>query len=251
MRSHSREYGFEGIMNFRDLGGYKTRGGRVVAWRRLFRSGYLHHMTGNDLDKLNKDIKLASVIDLRNGRELTRSKERSLLKDTGIKYFNTPLLNDINRNREMELYQEFKDMSEVYLYCIEQKEYSKNIIEALEIIAVPENLPLVFHCGAGKDRSGILAVFVLGALDVLDDDIIKDYTLTASHMKKLINRLMSEPDTPEDIKNLPAYSWEAAPESMKMFLSRLKQEYGSARRYLEARGADKSLFERLEKALLV
>ena len=52
-------------------------------------------------------------------------------------------------------------------------------LEALEIIAEPENHPLVFHCNAGKDRTGSLAAVVLGVLGVMDEDIIEDYALTS------------------------------------------------------------------------
>jgi hypothetical protein len=70
-------------------------------------------------------------------------------------------------------------------------------------------------------------------------------------MKDLVIRLMNDPGTPEDIKNLPAYSWEATSASMAWFLAALKREFGSARGYLEMHGAETSLFSRLEKALLI
>jgi hypothetical protein len=53
------------------------------------------------------------------------------------------------------------------------------------------------------------------------------------------------------VKNLPAYTWEATAPSMALFLAGLRQEFGSTREYLEMNGADKSLFERLGKALLI
>jgi protein-tyrosine phosphatase len=121
----------------------------------------------------------------------------------------------------------------------------------MEIIADPENHPLLFHCGAGKDRSGIVAAFILSVLGVADGDIIGDYILSAPYMPDLVTRLMEDPETPEDVKNLPAYTWEATSASMRWFLSFLKREYGSAREYLEMHGAEKSLFSRLEKALLI
>ena len=68
-------------------------------------------------------------------------------------------------------------MGEAFLFRIRHQEYAKPIIAALEIIANPKNHPLLFHCGAGKNRSGLLAAFVVSILGVSDDDIIADYTL--------------------------------------------------------------------------
>jgi Tyrosine phosphatase family len=80
---------------------------------------------------------------------------------------------------------------------------------------------------------------------------MKDYALSAPYMKTLITNLINEPATPEDIKKLPAYTWEATSESMSRFLASLKREFGSVKGYLEMGGAEKSLFVRLEKALLI
>ena len=246
MTSYSREIKFDGIINCRDLGGYRTEGGRIVARRQLFRSGYIHPMTAGDLNRLKAELKLASVIDLRRNKA-GQQKEVSLLNDAGIEYYNIPFFS----YQQEELNLDFTNMGEAFLFRIRHKEYTKPIIAALEIIADPKNLPLLFHCGAGKDRSGLVAAFVLSVLGVADRDIIADYILSAPYMLELVANMMNNPGTPEEEKNLPAYTWEATAESMALFLSGLNREFGSARVYLEINGADKSLFGRLEKALLV
>ena len=246
MPPYSREISFDKIINCRDLGGYKAEGGRTVIWRRLFRSGYIHPATARDLNRLKEELKLTSVINLRRNKA-GQQKEVSLLNDAGIKYFNTPFFS----YQQEELNHDFTNMGEAFLFRIRHREYAKPIINALEIIADPKNLPLLFHCGAGKDRSGLVAAFVLSVLGVADSDIIADYILSAPYMADLVASMMNDPGTPEEEKNLPAYTWEATAESMAVFLTGLKQEFGSARGYLEMNGADKSLFQRLEKALLI
>jgi protein-tyrosine phosphatase len=242
---YSREINFDKIINCRDLGGYRAGGNRTIAWRWLFRSGYVHPMTARDQNRLKAELKLTSVINLRSNKA-GQEKEVSLLNDAGIKYFNTPFFS----YQQEELSYDFTNMGEAFLFRIRQQEYAKPILAALEIIADPKNLPLLFHCGAGKDRSGLLAAFTLAVLGVADDDIITDYTLSAPYMREMVANMMNDPNTPEEEKNLPAYTWEAAAESMALFLTGLKREFGSARAYLEMNGADKSLFARLEKALL-
>ena len=63
--SYSRHIDFESVLNFRDLGGYRAGDGRKIAWRRIFRSGEMHHMTARDITRFKEEIKLRSVIDLR------------------------------------------------------------------------------------------------------------------------------------------------------------------------------------------
>ena len=247
MRSYSREINFNGINNFRDLGGYRAKGNRTVVWRRLFRSGYLHSMTEHDLNRLKEEIRLTAVIDLRSDREPQQLKEKNLLTGAGIKYFNVPF---IGYSKE-ELQHDFKHMGEVYMFRIRHEEYTKRIIEAMEIIAQPANHPLLFHCGAGKDRAGVIAALVLNILGVADVDIIRDYVMSKPYMENLITRVMNEPETPEEIKNLPAYTWEATSTAMAWFLNSLEREFGSVRKYLEIYGAEASLFDRLEKVLLI
>ncbi len=253
MIEYSRHVSFESILNFRDLGGYRTQGGRMLAWRRLFRSGELHHMTGHDAARLKEEIRLASVIDLRSSRQ-GRPLGLGLLEEVGVKYFNIPFIkiteDDYNRERR-EAPRDFANSGDFYLYFIRQEEFDRRLMEALGIIADPANHPLVFHCNAGKDRSGILAAVILGVLGVADDDIVEDYMLTAPYMEQFLSRWDNASGTADISRPLPDYITMASPESMVWFLSALKQEYGSIRGYLETQGAEKGLFDRLERALLV
>ena len=222
----------------------------MVAWRHLFRSGELHHMTRHDITRLKEEIGLRTVIDLRSSIQLELHGVGPL-DEIGVKYYNIPfIINDSDNVNEKELLQGFSNSGEVSLYYMRHKEYGKRVVEALEIIAEPENHPLVFHCNAGKDRSGSLAAIVLGVLGVMDEDIIEDYTLTAPYMKEFINRWNNDPKTAEVHGNLPNYLSEASPESMALFLSTLRQEYGSVRGYMEMQGAEVSLFNQLERTLL-
>ncbi len=252
MEQYSRNIPFESILNFRDIGGYPARDGRSVIWRRVFRSALLIDASQRDLFKLNHEIGLKSAIDLSNPTDSRQQQEITALKEIGVKYYHVPFRPSSNFTSEMatKLYPEYTNMGEVYLYRVRHKIFGQRLVEALKIIAESKNHPLVFHCGAGKDRSGILAAFVLSLLGVSDQDIIGDYILTSPFMEEIRNQINNDPETPEDIKNLPEYTWKADPESMELFLSTLKQEYGSITDYLYAQGAESSLIQRLEDALL-
>lgn len=246
---HSRHIKFDRVINFRDIGGYPARDGYTVAWRRLFRSGEFRNMTRNDLDRLTGEIGVTSVIDLRSSREVER-QGIGLLAEGDIKYHHISFIVGGNRDEDERLFRIFTNMGEFYLHLVRQSEFGQRIAAALEIIAEPENHPLVFHCTIGKDRTGILAAVLLSALGVDDEDIIADYTLSTPYMEELLERINSDPETAKNIKPLPGYFWEAAPESMALFLVTLRHEYGSVQDYLKAQGITSSLINRLESALL-
>jgi len=247
---YSRHLRFASVSNFRDIGGYRTRNGDTIAWRRVFRSGEFQHLTGNDLQRLKEEIGLASVIDLRSAMEIERHGI-GLLSEADIKYHNISFIADGgDRKADERRFKEFKNMGEFYLDLMPQKEYGQRIIEALEVIAIPENHPLVFHCAVGKDRTGMLAAILLNLLGVEEDDIIQDYTLSEPYMDELLARLKNNPQKSDPPLDIPDYFWKASPESMALFLSTLRREYGSIADYLTTQGAESSLIGRLKTALL-
>jgi len=247
----SRQIDFDDIPNFRDLGGLGARGGRSVARRRVFRSSEFDHMTRNDLDRLTREIGLASVIDLRSAVERER-QGIGLLSETGIRFHHISFLADGGDPKADEKrFTEFPGMGQFYVYLVGKSRFGQQLVEALKIIAAPETHPLAFHCAVGKDRTGLLAAILLSALGVADEDIIEDYALSGPPMQVIIKRLSSKAETSGMVTRVPGYFWEAAPEAMALLLNTLKQEYGSAEGYLKQNGADVSLVERLEKALLV
>ncbi|MBN1188955.1 MAG: tyrosine-protein phosphatase [Dehalococcoidales bacterium] len=233
---YSRSIDFEAVSGFRDLGGYQGKNGRTIAWRRIFRSGELRNMTKVDLFIFKKEIGITSVIDLRNAREgMAQQQEISLLNRIGVKYFYVPLNAYIDRSKEKEQYRDFTHMGQFYLSRIRYPEYGLQITKALEIIAQPALSPIVFHCVAGKDRTGVLAAFVLSVLGVADEDIIDDYSLNAQDMNILFDRLRKDPNIAEDTLNLPAYTWEATPGCFSPTLKGNTARQGDILRRMERR----------------
>lgn len=250
---YSRQISFEAINNFRDLGGYRAKDGRTTAWRSLFRSGALLRMSERDKVRLKEEIGLKAVLDLTNPTEQRKKQETSLLDEIGAKYYNIPFRpdNDSFYSEEVKIYKYAADISEVYLNRLKKKTFGKQLVRALEIISDRENYPLLFHCGAGKDRTGILTAFVLSLLGVADDDIATEYSLTDPFMESIRVRIVNDPATPQAIKDLPDFAWRAKPESMHLLLNTLRQKYGSIQGYVEFMGGDESLIENLKNALLI
>jgi protein-tyrosine phosphatase len=243
---------FDGIPNFRDLGGYKGRGGQAIARGRLYRSGDPTEMSTRDKDILKSEIKLKAVIDLSNPDEVKKLKEIRLFEEIGAKYFSMPLRWTVDDyyERENEQYVKASDMGAIYLYRIKYYGFAGILKQTLEILANPQYYPLLFHCGAGKDRTGLLAAMLLSLAGAADEDIIADYVLTEQDGEAFRRRLSIDPDITEEEKNLLGFTWWARPEYMQTFLNGLEEKWGGAKGYLEKYGVDKTLVKRLEKALL-
>ena len=109
--SPSREVEFEGILNFRDLGGYSVDGGRQVAWRRVFRSGGLWDATPTDLQRLGEEIGLRSVLDIRDKAEIERRNCGPAAAT--VSYFNVPLSTEGGNIGAVELVRTIGDNGKV------------------------------------------------------------------------------------------------------------------------------------------
>jgi protein-tyrosine phosphatase len=149
----------------------------------------------------------------------------------------------------VELVRSLGDTGRVYILNMQDAVYGRRLVECLRVVASADH-PLVFHCSAGKDRTGVLAACLLTVLGVDSRHIIEDYALTGPYMARHIARLSVDPDDAKFLQSLPAFMHEARAASMELFLSAMKEIYGSIRDYLLTHGADSSLFRRLEQALL-
>jgi protein-tyrosine phosphatase len=250
MAEYHREINFEKVRNFRDIGGYPTRNGRIVAWRRIFRSAELRHITRNDLARFQDEIGLVSVLDLRSEYERNNDGQR-LLSESGFRFFYIPFtVDDETQDTTEERLHGCTNLGEFYLQLMREPTYGRRIVQALDIIADSANHPLVFHCAAGKDRTGILSAMLLSILGVKDEDIKYDYHLSTPYIQNVINGFKEHADMPDDLKSLPDYFWCAAQESMALLLRTLRREYSSVKGYLRVMGAVSSQADRLRRALL-
>jgi protein-tyrosine phosphatase len=239
------------VINFRDLGGYKNRDGATVAWRRIFRSGDFRKITATDLALVKKDLKLATVIDLRTAEE-TVQQGKLACGEHGMQYYHVPFPGGGgNKIEGQRLLKESVNLGEFYLHIINAKNFKNQITAALEVIARPKSHPLAFHCAIGKDRTGILSALLLSILGVDDATIIEDYTLSGPPIKKMREDAIKNPAAENFMPKLPDCFWEAAPESMEIFLSTLKKKHGSIVSYLINLGIDTYLIESIRKTLLV
>jgi protein-tyrosine phosphatase len=219
----TRTIDLSGCFNFRDLGGYPTRDGGRLCWRRLFRADGLSRLDAGDCALL-AELGLATVVDLRTVGELDE-RGRFPAHHLEVEYHHLPLTDVLPPERDLQRYSEPAFVTSRYLQLFD--EGASSIARAIEVLAAPGALPAVFHCSAGKDRTGVLAALVLGFLGVPDEVIVEDYALSAQAMVKLFEWLREEySDTGEELERYAPAVVSAFPEAMAEFLSSVRHERG-------------------------
>ena len=240
-----------GAYNFRDLGGYPTTDGRQTRWGRLFRSDTLDELTAEDVAAL-RQLGLASIIDLRTTSEVARAGRR-VLEDEPIHYVHLSVIQEEGQETPSEARAAVPQWgssraAQRYLWYLEVG--AEPLVAAFELMAQPERYPLVFHCYAGKDRTGVLAALVLGCLGVEETAIIEDYVLTETRMELIKSRIKRDPRMGERKEQVPQDALSALAETMEEFLDGLAVRYGGPRRWALEAGVTESQLEALEVALL-
>jgi protein-tyrosine phosphatase len=226
-----------GGLNFRDLGGYPTADGRSVRWSRLYRSGTTHFMTPEDVTHLS-ERGIRYVYDLRSSSE--RRLQPSALHGLPELAYRFPEHDrppgDIVRllkSGKIEPEQARQTMFQLYRQLpYEFRDCYRELFGHL----AEGDLPLVFNCAAGKDRTGVAAALVLSALGVQHDAIVEDYTLTEHCFDRSCELLLNERNG-NLFAGLEVASWEplmrADPVYLQAMFEHLRAEHGSVGRYLE------------------
>jgi protein-tyrosine phosphatase len=239
-----RKIDVEGCSNFRDLGGYATESGRELRWRVVFRSDGLHELTPSGVATLREEIGLVHIIDLRSNAEL-EFDGRGLLEREPVVFHHMPLFGDHSRSQRSSV----KDVALGKLYLGMVEHAAPRLAAVIEQIASNE-APSVFHCSAGKDRTGVISALLLGTLGVPDDTIVADYAATRDGLDGIVAKLSRSKGYADMWKELPPQTLHAHPETMSDFLAELRGRYGSVRDCVRAIGVDESALERLEARML-
>ena len=235
---YSRQVPLEGGINFRDLGGYRNAQGKTVKWRQLMRCGHLAQLTEADLELLGK-IGVDKVHDFRRTEEQQQSPSQSVpamfIDDYQIS------IGDISRFWEFLKDGKLTDQSSHELVVNSYRKCVETVIPAYsrfmrELVDSKQGAH-IFHCSAGKDRTGMAAALILGALDVPRETIIADYLLTLEYYNS--DKLMDIIEghlRDADVENwqrswLKPYSSVHA-DNIIAFLDAIDQGYGSLQNYL-------------------
>ncbi|KAI8806215.1 tyrosine phosphatase family-domain-containing protein, partial [Cladochytrium replicatum] len=243
----------EGVLNFRDFGGYPVRDGRIVRWEHLYRSGKLNAITERGKRQLLA-LGVSRTIDLRNAGEAEREPTPAidLVERAHCPVFAGQIPPE-EVARRWKLYTEGGDPGFAEAYMIICESATSSYAQYLRHILLTKE-PIVVHCTAGKDRTGVFAALLLKFLEVDEDLIVRDYSLTESMLfwsdqelrdlveasKGLINM--------EGVKDLLA----SRPGALRLFFMKFAETYGTVQQYYEvALGLSKTELAELKDFLVL
>ena len=240
-----RQLTLEGGRNFRDLGGYSTRDGRRVRWGRLYRSGVLAYLTQGDQEHLDT-LGIRVVCDFRNAHERGREAVRWTRSDLEILSWDyDPRLVSLRGILGSEELTPATGRSAMLRLYRALPEYLAAPYAGLFARLAAGDLPLVFACAAGKDRTGLAAGLVLESLGVARDAVLEDFRLTDQAVdleRVLVQRPGRSIGLDADRIDLAAASCEARapllaadPEYLLAALDAIESMHGSVGGYLRDR----------------
>jgi protein-tyrosine phosphatase len=230
----------DGLVNLRDLGGLPTEGGATTQSGRLLRSESPHALSESGL-RAFLDVGIGAVVDLRTASE--REQRPSPLAGAGVHTLHAPIFTD-----DEDYPDHLATAAEVYCWWL--RERSSGIAMAMSAIADAPSAPILVHCQAGKDRTGVVVALVLRLAGVGIDAIADDYAISGVQLAEMLARdRVTAVERGMDavrVERLFTVLREAMVETMEC----VDAEHGGAACLLRSIGVDGSRVERLTNLLL-
>ncbi|MFI0452565.1 tyrosine-protein phosphatase [Actinomadura sp. 6N118] len=236
-----REIALEGCVNFRDLGGYVAEGG-IVRWRRLFRSDALHELTQADVAAL-RELGVTTVIDLRSDFERAHDGGPHPL-DGAVELVRAPIIDEGNGHLMADT-----SLTLAQRYARIMESTGTALADAVSAIAEAPGAA-VFHCAAGKDRTGLVSAAVLGTLGVSDEDVVADYAMTGRNLVDIQARLERHAAYERTYAYLPRDAMTAETDTMGALIADLRARHGDMPALLRSLGVADATIARLRATLI-
>lgn len=223
----------EGIVNFRDLGGYPTLDGRFVRWGLLYRSGAHNSLTEADR-LLLKQIGLRTVVDYRSAAEQARYPDRQL---TEIQYLSLPVLDDgvinvLHVDAIKDAVEAQQMLQEMNRFFVRDRQAQQSYAAMLRKCLQAEAAPMVQHDTAGNEQVGAGTAILLLLLGVDEETVLDDYLLSNDCRLPLENLEQGDGDCPSEIqREIFAALTMAQFSYLTAFLEELKAAYGTVEWY--------------------
>ena len=245
-----RNLGLAGTTNFRDLGGYRASGDATVRWGRIFRSDAL--LLEDSALSAFGGLHVRTIYDLRSEVEREQSPNRLPAGNHVITHL--PVVGEESAREAIEAGLEDGEAFLARLYVQMLEDGASSFGALITDLADLNNLPAVFHCAAGKDRTGMAAALLLLALGVDEKTVLDDYELTSTYrtsdpVKAVMARLGEDQKIPAEavagILRTPRWAMKAA-------IDAVNEHHGGIDGYFTGPGgADAGVLSRLREVLLI
>jgi len=192
----NRHIYFKNVLNFRDIGGLKNTEGKTVKWGKIYRSDNLSRLRSYEFKKFN-DLGIKTVFDLRTPQEIEGKKDHLPVEVT---YVHAPSVLDhgdlLANLRGRVLRGEISDEESVQFMA----DFYRGIVadnvpalkELLQAILIKANEPVLYHCSAGKDRTGITTALILSILKVDRETIMNEYLLSDYYRREKVEGTLTK-----------------------------------------------------------
>lgn len=215
-----------GGYNYRDLGGIRNAEGKYIKWGKILRSDDLHNLTDSDLKYLSS-IPLISIVDFRTEDEIKTAADKnpSTVIDNyklSISPGNLMTAKDMTSMSPEEINNFMFDMNEILVTDSSIISQYKSFFELLQN---ESDTPLMFHCSAGKDRTGMGAALILFSLGVDEETIMNDYLLSNVYLADKYSEYITKYP---HLKPL----FEVQSQYLQSGIDKIKKEHGSVENYL-------------------
>jgi len=209
----------EGATNVRDLGGYKARGGSSTSYGRFLRSGGLSKLSEKGIQQLLA-AGVDCIIDLRSRSEVEKLPS-AIGKMHGIDVYHIPMLDFIQSEIAQGTIKLPDTLEEIYLHIIEKGQ--EDFRRVFEVFAMDYRC-ILFHCTAGKDRTGMSAMLLLTLAGVDKETILEDYSYSY------------ELNCITEVKGVPTSLLESNKSTLAYAIELLERDYGGGVEYIKAAG---------------
>lgn len=223
-------------LNTREMGGYPLPDGHTTRWKALVRSENTGLLTSAGQQAL-VDYGIHTVIDLRFQSEL--DKIPNPFSKPAISSNNSPHFLHIPLDQDQDLYWQHGDdpseaMSDLYCRLLETNRGHVARVLAAAAYAIPGGV--LFHCHAGKDRTGLIAAMILGVLGAPEPLIIEDYAFTTPLLEERSRQALTDSAIPKAKLDFFRTQSSSYPETMQRTLAYLERSYGGVIGYLQTTG---------------
>ena len=239
----------QAVHNFRDIGGYLGEADLVVKRGVLYRADGLYRLTASDIEVV-RTLGIKTVIDLRSGDELNNvgTFPREAYE---VQFHHVPIIDTTWQHSDVPDFGQDTDFL-IWAYTEMLSEGAAQFQRAFSIISDWPQTPLVYHCAAGKDRTGLLTMLLLGVLGVDDDVIVRDYALSEPAMVRMMEWAHTEyPDLETRMAASPKYFLSANPLAMTRLIKMLREQHKDFYGIAASLGITEPAIESLKSMMLI
>ncbi|MBO1578483.1 tyrosine-protein phosphatase [Bacillus sp. XF8] len=251
---------FDGLYNFRDIGGQETKDGRRMKKGVLFRSDELSRLSQQDIENM-KHLQIKLICDLRTPSE-QKSKPSRIKQKHGVELVNISIHDKSQEFTHFEFFKFLVGKSHTIDFEKIMKEMYQNIAfsscheikQVIQLLSEQKNVPALIHCTGGKDRTGYIAALIQLLVgipyEVVRDDYLFSNELIGPRMKKVekfIRWMSLFQASPERIKPM----LEVRPEYLDEVYYKIVEKYGNVEAYLlQACHLEKRSIQNLKQLVL-